>query len=174
MRRIIPPLFIGILFLTLQTTLLTSNPIQRIRPDILFILTLYLGFSYPPISGGILSFFTGYLMDLFSGNALGFYTLSRPLIFFTAQLFRGRFYLEGFPSQFLFVFIFAMAEGLFILILMTTLHSVPFGTLYPLLFSSLLPQSLFTSLVTPVLFFLFHRGSLLLFPQQGIGISKKG
>ena len=68
MRRIVFPLLLGIVFLTLQTTLLTSLPIQRIRPDIILILILYLGLFYPPISGGILALFMGFLMDLFSGN----------------------------------------------------------------------------------------------------------
>ena len=81
MKRVVPPLLIGILFIILQTTLLSSFPIQRFRPDILLIFTLYLAFLFPPILGGILAFFMGYLMDLFSGNALGFYTFSRPLIF---------------------------------------------------------------------------------------------
>ena len=173
MRRIILSLLVGILFLILQTTWLHSFPIQRIRPDILLIFTLYLGLSFPLIPGGILAFFMGYLLDLFSGNALGFYTLSRPLVFFAAQFFKERFYLEGFYSKFLFAFIFAMLEGLLILILMNALHLVPLGNLYPLLFTFLLPQSFFTGLTTPLLFFLFQQGSLLLFCQPEKGIMEK-
>ncbi|MDP2971789.1 MAG: rod shape-determining protein MreD, partial [Deltaproteobacteria bacterium] len=56
-----------------QTTWFTFPPIRWIRPDIVLILTLYLGLSSPPISGGILVFFLGYLMDLFSGNGFGLY-----------------------------------------------------------------------------------------------------
>jgi len=63
-----------------------------IRPDIVLIFTFYLGLSCRPISGGIVSFFVGYLMDLFSGNALGLYTFSRPLLFYGAHFFRTRFF----------------------------------------------------------------------------------
>jgi rod shape-determining protein MreD len=174
MRRIVFPLFLGILFLTLQTTLLRSLPVQRIRPDIVLILTLYLGFSYPLISGGILAFFMGYLMDLFSGNVLGLYTFSRPLIFYIAQLFKGRFYLEGFLSQFLFVFLSALVEGLLILILLNGLNPNPLGNLYPMLFTVLLPQSFFTGLITPILFFLLNKGSLLLSDQKRMGLRERG
>ncbi|MDP2972259.1 MAG: rod shape-determining protein MreD, partial [Deltaproteobacteria bacterium] len=73
MKRIFFPLILGILFLIVQTTWFTFLPIRRIRPDIVLILTLYLGLSSPPISGGILVFFLGYLMDLFSGNGFGLY-----------------------------------------------------------------------------------------------------
>lgn len=170
MKKVILPLFVGVLFLTLQTTLLMSLPIHRVRPDLVLILTLYLGLSYPLFSGGILAFFMGFIMDLFSGNSFGLYTFSRPLIFYVAQLFRGRFYLESFSLQSLYVFIFALFEGLLILILLTALNPDPLNHLYPLLFTFLLPQSFFTSMVAPILFYLFNKGSFLLFNQHGMGI----
>ena len=174
MRRIIFPLFLGILFLTLQATLLRSLPVQRMRPDIVLILTLYLGLSYPLIPGGILVFFMGYLMDLFSGNVLGLYTFSRPLIFYMAQLFKGRFYLEGYLSQFLFVFLSALAEGLLILILLNGLNPNPLGNLYPMMFTVLLPQSFFTGFITPLVFFLLNQDWLLLSHQKRMGLREKG
>ncbi len=129
MKRIGFSFLLGILFLTLQTTLLPWLPIQRIRPDIVLILVLYWGLTCPPIQGGILSFFLGYLMDLFSGNSLGLYTFSRPLLFYLAALFKGRLYLEGVLLQFLFVFFFALFEGLLILTLLSALNPVPLGNL---------------------------------------------
>jgi len=173
MRRIILPLLAGTLFLVLQTTLIPSFPIHRIRPDFLLIFILYLAFLFPPTLGGILAFIMGYLMDLFSGNTLGFYTFTRPLVFFAAQFFKERFYLEGFSSQFLFAFIFGMLEGILILILMNALHPISLGTLYPLLLTFLLPQSFFTGLATPPLFFLFQKGSSYLFPQPEKGAKER-
>jgi rod shape-determining protein MreD len=174
MKRVIPPFLAAILFLILQTTLLSSFPIQRIRPDLLLIFTLYLAFLFPPIFGGLLAFFMGYLLDLFSGNTFGFYTVSRPLVFLAAQFFKERFFLEGFTFQFLFAFIFGILEGILIFMLMNTLRPIPFGNLYPLLFRFLLPQSFFTGLATPPLFFLFQKGSSLLLRQSEQGIKKRG
>jgi rod shape-determining protein MreD len=170
MKRVAPILLIGIFFLLLQTTLLSSFPVQRVRPDLLLIFTLYLSYLFPPIFGGILACFMGYLMDLFSGNALGFYTFSRPLVFFIAQFFKERFYLEGFSSQFLFAFASGLLEGILILMLMSTLQGVSLVSLSPLLFTFLLPQSFSTGLVTPLLFQLFQKGFLPLFrpPEQGV------
>src|SRR5512139_1084236 len=102
MKRFVLPLFAGILFLILQTTLLSFLPIPMIRPDILLIFTLYLTFLLPPFSGGILSMSLLYLMDLFSANAFSLYTFSMPLLFFAAHFFKEPFYLEGFSSPFLF------------------------------------------------------------------------
>ena len=107
MKRILLLFILGILFLTFQTTFLGFIPIQRIRPDFMLIFTLYLGFSSPPVPGAILAFFMGYLVDLFSGNTFGLYTFSRPLLFYGAYLFKSKFYVEGFSSQFIFVFLSA-------------------------------------------------------------------
>lgn len=174
MKRIGFSFFLGILFLTLQTTLLSSLPIQRIRPDIVLILILFWGLTYPPVQGGILSFFLGYLMDLFSGNSLGLYTFSRPLLFCLAELFKGRLYLEGVLSQFLFVFFFGLFEGLLILTLLSALNPVPLGNLYPLVFTFYLPQSFLTALITPVLFLLLKKLYFSFFPPYGIGVKERG
>jgi rod shape-determining protein MreD len=174
MRRVIFPLLVGIFFLILQTTLLSYSPIQRVRPDLLLIFTLYLAFLFPPISGGILAFLMGYLMDLFSGNTLGFYTVSRPLVFLAAQFFKERFYLEGFSFQSLFAFAFSLLEGILIFILMNAVQPLPLGNLYPLFFRFLLPQSFLTGLATPLLFFVFQKGSLLLFRQPEREIKEGG
>lgn len=174
MKRILFPLFLGILFLTLQTTWLTFLPIRRIRPDIVMILTLYLGLSYPPVSGGMLAVFLGYSLDLFSGNGFGLFTFSRPLFFYGAQFFKDRIYLESSPSQALFVFLFALSEGLFLMLLLKALNPEHLRNLYPLFFTVFLPQSLSTALISPVFFHLFRKGSSLLFAHPGIEAGRKG
>ncbi|MFB3885461.1 MAG: rod shape-determining protein MreD [Thermodesulfobacteriota bacterium] len=168
------PLSFGVICLTFQTTLLTLFPFQRIRPDLVLILTLYLGLYYPPVSGGTLALFMGLLMDLFSGNGFGLYTLSRPLVFYSAQFFKGRVFLESLRSQFLFAFVFGLVEGLLILILVRTLNPNPAGHLYALLFTFLLPQSFFTGLMTPALFFLIRKGSSSLTGHHGLGMIVRG
>jgi rod shape-determining protein MreD len=170
MKRNALLLSLGILFLTLQTTLLSYLPIQRIRPDIVLILILHWGLTLSPVSGGIHALFLGYLMDLFSGNSFGLYTVTRPLLFYLARLFRGRFYLESMPSQSLFVFVFALFEGLLILALLTALNPTPLGNLYPLFFRFFLPQSFLTGVITPVLFFLLQKISLTLFQRREMGL----
>jgi rod shape-determining protein MreD len=167
MKRFVLPLFLGVFFLTLQTTLLASFPFQRIRPDMVLILILYLSLSYPMVSGGILAFFLGYLMDLFSGNAVGLFTFSRPFIFFVARLFKERFYLEGFLSQFLFALSLALFEGVLILILLNGLNPKSLGHLYSLWVTVLLPQSFFTGMVAPFFFSFFKKG-FSLFTQHGV------
>ncbi len=166
MKRILLHLCIGILFVSLQTTLLSSSILQRIRPDIVLILILTYAFSLPPILGGILSLFLGYLMDLFSGNTFGLFTFSRPMVFYIAKIIKDRFFLENFQSRFLFAFFIALIEGLFILILLKVLNPGPQSHLYPLFYRSLLPQSFFTGLLALILIPLFSK-KLFLFRTLG-------
>ncbi len=174
MKRVLLLLISGILVLTFQTTLLGFIPIQRIRPDFMLIFTLYLGFSTSPVPGGILAFFMGYLVDLFSGNPFGLYAFSRPLLFYGAYLFKSKFYVEGFSSQFIFVFLSACLEGFLILMLFTLLNPEPLFHLYPSFLLSLMPQSTFTALITPLFFALFQRGSGLVAGKNGASIQERG
>ena len=167
-------LLLGILFLTFQTTLLSYLPIQRIRPDILLVLILYWGFTLPPVSGGIHALFSGYLMDLFSGNSFGLYTFTRPLLFYLAQLFKGRFYLESLISQSLFVFVFALVEGFLILTLVAALNPLPHGNLYSPFLTFFLPQSFLTGLITPILFFFLQKIFPALLQTQRMGLRERG
>ncbi len=170
MRRFLLLLLAGIFLLIIQTTWLSFFPIQRMRPDLLLIFTLYLAFLFPPFLGGILAFFFGYLMDLFSANTLGLYALSRTLVFFAAQFLKERFYLEGFSFQFLFAFAFSILEGGLLLFLTNGVEPAFFGNLSFSLFMFLLPRSFCTGLATPFFFFLFQKGMSFLTsqPEQGI------
>jgi rod shape-determining protein MreD len=171
MKRFVLTFVAGVLLLTLQTTFLTFSPVHKIRPDLVMILILYLGFSYPMILGGTLAFSLGYLVDLFSGNSLGLYTLTRTVVFVVAQLFKDRFYWQGFSFQLLFVFTLVLIEGLFTLFLLVGLNPNPLYTLYPTSILYLLPQSLLTALMSPILFFLFQKGSAWLVKKHRAEIS---
>jgi rod shape-determining protein MreD len=174
MKRFVLLFLIGIFLLVLQTTWLSFFPIQRIRPDLLLIFTLYLAFLFPPFLGGILAFFTGYLMDVFSGNTLGLYAFSRTLAFFATQFLKERFYLEGFSFQFLFVFTFSLLEGGLLLVLVNGLQPVSFENLYLSLLAFLLPQAFFTGLAALFLFPLFQMGTSFFLRQPERGIKAKG
>ena len=174
MKRIVFFVFLGVVVLTLQTALLRFFPIQRLRPDFMLIFTLYLGFSSPPILGAILAFFMGYFVDLFSGNTFGLYTFSRPILFYGAYLFKSKFYMEGFLSQFIFVFLAAFLDGALILMFITLLSPEPLLGFYPSFLLSLFPQSIVTALITPLLFALFEKGSILFAKKNGASVQERG
>ncbi len=170
MKKIFLALFLGILLFALQSTLFTLSPFNRFRPDLILTFILLLGLSFPPLSGGLIAFFLGYGMDLFSGNMFGLYTLTRPLLFFLAQSFKNHLYLERSFFQFLFVFLFSWIEGLLILLLLRILNPESWEVLLSLLGSFFLPQSLSTALLAPLVFLLFRRrGSLFIVSEPKLG-----
>jgi len=159
MRKLILPFLMGILLLTVQTTVLLALPIHRIRPDLMLILTLWLVFSYPPFFGGTLVFVLAFFLDVFSGNSFGLYTFSRMLLFYVLRHFKDHFYLEGIVSQFFLTFVSALIEGLFLTVLLVILNPHPLRTFYGTWTTVLLPQSVFTGLISPLFFSLFDKGA---------------
>ena len=172
MRRIGFPLMAGLLGITLQTTVFMVYPLQRIRPDLMFGLTLYLGLACPPVSGGLLAFCLGFVVDLFSGNSFGLYAFSRLLLFYVTQFIRRRFFLEGFLSQSLFAFLFTMAESLFVFLLFALFKPYPLHAAHLPILTALLPQSILTGLATPAVVSLLARGQALLLKEEDAGASR--
>jgi rod shape-determining protein MreD len=173
MKRMILPFLAGVLLLTAQATVLLALPIHRIRPDLMLIFTLWIIFSFPPLSGGILVFALGYLLDLFSGNSFGLYTFSRILLFCVLYRFKDHFYLEGFVSQFFLVFISAFLEGLLLTVFLVILNPYPLRAFYGTWAAVLLPQAVFTGLISPLFFSLFEKGSAYIL-QDKISWSDRG
>jgi len=164
----------GILFLTLQTTLFSIFPIHRMKPDLVLILTLFLGISSPPLSGGMLVFFLGYLTDLFSGNSFGLYAFSRLFLFNSAQLLKDRIYLESYFSRALFVFLFTLTEAILVVVLVKAFYPELSRSLSPFFLTGLFPQSFSTAFFAPVLFSIFKKGYSLLSAQPRMVLGDKG
>ena len=76
---------LGIFLLTLQTTLLHILPDWLGRPDLLFLLIVYLGTHLDIFKGAVLALLFGLLMDIFSGIFLGLHPVIYLLLFFTLK-----------------------------------------------------------------------------------------
>lgn len=173
MKKILPALFLGILFLSFQSTLLTTSLFYRVRPDLVLIFTIYLGLSRPILSGSLIAFFLGYGIDVFSGHLFGLFAFSRPFLFYLAQFFKNHLYLENTLFQGLLVFILSWLEGLLIILLLRILNPEPWNLLRALLFPVFLPQSLTTAIIAPFIFSLLHKVSFSLLSDPKIRKRKK-
>jgi len=74
-------LILGILILVLQTTFLQLLPVWLGKPDILFLLIIYLSCQSDVIRGSVVILLLGVLMDVFSGVFLGLYPVVYLLVF---------------------------------------------------------------------------------------------
>jgi len=74
-------LLIGILTLVLQTTFLQLLPAWLGKPDILFLLIVYISCQSDFLRGSLVILLLGLLMDVFSGVFLGLYPVIYLLVF---------------------------------------------------------------------------------------------
>ena len=74
-------LLVGIFLLVLQTTFLQFLPAWLGKPDILFLLIVYISCQEEIIRGAVVVLLLGLLMDVFSGVYLGLYPVLYLLVF---------------------------------------------------------------------------------------------
>lgn len=71
----------GVLLLVAQTTLFPALPAWIGKPDLIFILVIFLALRMQVFKGGVLILLFGLLMDLLSGIFLGLYPLMYLVVF---------------------------------------------------------------------------------------------
>lgn len=154
MKRIVP-LILLLLLTFLQATSLNRLSILGIKPDLLLILVIFLGLHKGPIPGAGYGFLAGILLDVFSPVPLGTNVLSKTVLGFLAGAAAPLLYLEAPFIQGLLLFLVMFLEGMIFFILLSSFHLAP-----PFSYSFLyiiLPASLYTSLLAPLLFSLLKR-----------------
>ena len=76
---------LGTLLLTLQTTLLHLLPEWVGRPNLIFLLVVYLAVHMDLYKGAVLALLFGLIMDIFSGIFLGLHPVIYLLLFFSLK-----------------------------------------------------------------------------------------
>ena len=79
-------LITGVLLLVLESTVLHVLPIWAGRPDLLFLLTIFVALRLDMVRGALLVFFFGLLLDIVSGLYLGLHPVAFLLVFMIAKL----------------------------------------------------------------------------------------
>ena len=92
-------LILGILILVLQTTVLQLLPAWLGKPDILFLLVVYISCQAELFRGSVLILLLGLLMDVFSGVFLGFYPVIYLLVFAFIKSISSRVAINEFAYQ---------------------------------------------------------------------------
>ncbi len=97
--RVVYFLFIGTLLLALQTTILHVLPDWIGRPDLLFMLVVFLATDMETFKGALLVLLFGFLMDIFSGVYLGMYPMLYLLMYFGIKMVAKHFVLVEHTHQ---------------------------------------------------------------------------
>ncbi len=76
---------LGTFLLIVQTSVFPALPKWLGKPDLLFILLIFLALRMPVFQGGVLTLLFGLEMDIFSGVFLGLYPLVYLILFFIVR-----------------------------------------------------------------------------------------
>lgn len=153
-RKLILTVLILLTFI-LQGTVFHALSIASITPNVLLILTVSFGFMRGKREGLFIGFFCGLLVDIFYGNMIGFYALLYMYIGFLNGFMYKVFYDEDVKVPMLLVAVSDIAYGVIVYGLKFMLR----GRLdfFSYLNHIILPEMVYTVLVTLILYRLFHR-----------------
>ncbi len=151
MRRKITLFIIITICYLLQTTLFRALAFASISPNIMIVVVSSFGFMRGKKEGLFIGFFTGLLLDLFSGSILGFYALLYMYIGYLNGYFRKLFYPEDIKLPMLLIAGSDVCYNLFIyffLFLFRNRYDVRYYLMHVIL-----PELVYTMVITIFLYF---------------------
>ena len=150
MRRKITVFIIVTICYLLQTTLFEALSFAAISPNLLIIVVSAFGFMRGKKEGLFIGFFTGLLLDIFSGSIIGFYALLYMYIGYLNGLFRKLFYPEDIKLPMLLIAGSDLCSNLFIyffLFLFRNRYDFNYYFLH-----LMIPELVYTMVVTIILY----------------------
>jgi rod shape-determining protein MreD len=140
----------------LTRSLAPSVSIAGITPSLLLPLIVFMGVhEYALWRGALLSFFLGYLLDVFASAPIGLYTFTSVAVFVVSRVAGVRLAAQTVLTKIALAFCFSLLEGVIIVIL-----TAIFGgdAARPRALSTLvLPHAISTALCAPLVFSLAQR-----------------
>lgn len=150
-RKITVFLVIAVCYL-LQSTLFQELAFASISPNLLIVVVSAFGFMRGKKEGLWIGFFTGLLLDIFTGSILGFYALLYMYIGYLNGFFRKMFYPEDIKLPMLLIAVSDFGCNLiiyFFLFLFRGKFQFPYY-----LFNIIIPELVYTMVVTIFLYFI--------------------
>ncbi|MFA9377170.1 MAG: rod shape-determining protein MreD [Lachnotalea sp.] len=134
----------------LQCTLFKTLSLAFIAPNLLIVVTSSFGFMRGKKEGLIIGFFSGLLIDIFYGDALGFYALIYMYIGYVNGFFNKIFYDEDIKLPMVLITLSDLFYGLIIYLFLFLLRArLDFGYYF---IHIIMPEVIYTVVVTIVLY----------------------
>jgi len=146
----------SLLLTIFQSTLVSLIFPSYLKPDLMLILVVFLGISFPLLPGAFLVLFCGLLYDTFSGGPLGLFSFVYLFIFFSLKLVAQVLILgQTIPFRMILTGVLMGVQILLLILLPPVLGRVS-QVSFPRA-GWVLPQVLLTCLVSWPLFYLFRK-----------------
>jgi len=146
---------LAMIALLLQTSVLPRASIGRATPDLLLIMSVYLGLHQHSVPGAIGAFALGYLQDTFSGSIAGLNAFAMCVVFALVYLTSRRLWVDNAISKIVVVFLAAMVKTAVILALIVTFTASDGWA--ALTVSTSMLQAVLTALMSPFIFAVLNR-----------------
>jgi len=127
--------------------------IAGVKPDLLFIITIYIGYSFGSFNGQITGFTTGLLHDSISNSPLGLMALPKLALGFAVGMIGRSVLKSNIATILLLLFLSTLIKGVVTLFLCYIFHNGMLSSVIHVI----LPESFYNALIAPPLFFLFDK-----------------
>lgn len=148
-RKIVVTLLVFICFL-LQSTVFHALAFGNIVPNLMIVLTASFGFMRGEKSGLLIGFFSGFFIDIFFGEVLGFYALLYMYIGYTNGKFNRIFYPEDIKLPMVLITVSDVFYGIICYILLFLMRA-KFNIGYYFV-HIILPEIVYTTFITIFLY----------------------
>lgn len=155
MSRALVYLLVGAFCLLVQSAVLPLFLVPEWRPNLILILTLFLGIKEHPIQALLTVLLLGAAQDSLSGSTIGLHIAVYLVVFILCRLLAEKLNVDSPPLLILLIIGATLVHGLLIGFFMTTFADA--GSILHLLVSAL-PRQMLSTLLTVMVF-------LLLFPR---------
>ena len=120
-------------------------------PNLLLPLLVFTGVhEYSLARGALLAFVLGYALDIFHGSPIGMFTFISVVTFVLARAAGVRLAAQTMLTQLALAFVFALAQGLLVFVLLAIFGRNPTGS--RALTGIILPYAVSTALAAPIVF----------------------
>ncbi|MBN1531811.1 MAG: rod shape-determining protein MreD [Spirochaetes bacterium] len=127
--------------------------IAGVKPDLLFIVIVYLAYTYGSFYGEIVGFISGLLQDSISNSLLGLLTFPKMAIGLVVGMFGRSVIKDNILSVTLMLFVASLAKNIVTLMLYYIFHQASASAVIGVI----LPESFYNAILAPPLFFLFDK-----------------
>ncbi|HNR89858.1 MAG TPA: rod shape-determining protein MreD [Spirochaetota bacterium] len=127
--------------------------IAGVKPDLLFIIVIYFGYSFGSFYGEVTGFVGGLLHDAISNSPIGFLAFSKMALGFVVGMFGRAVFKENILTVLLLLFIASLAKGVLSLFLAFVFHQAAVSDIL----SIIIPEAFYNAILAPPLFFLLDR-----------------
>ncbi|MEY8390652.1 rod shape-determining protein MreD [Lachnospiraceae bacterium] len=155
MRRKFTVFLIITICFILQCTLFQALAFASISPNLLIVVTSSFGFMRGRKEGMWIGFFSGLLLDLFFGSVIGFYALVYAYLGYVNGFFRKRFFPDDIKLPLILISASDLSYNMLVYLFLFFLRGrFRFGYYF---LHIMLPELVYTILVTIVLYFMILR-----------------